>query len=81
MERLSWLSSRDAWAYYQKGKKPSSLRPLASASFAFFRKFIIKGGMFQGIDGMTVTMTTMFRSYMKYLKLNELYESSKKKAR
>lgn len=74
LERLNWLSSRDAWAYYEKGKKPNKFRPLFSATGAFFQKFIIKGGMFQGIDGITVTLTTIVRAYMKYTKLNEMYE-------
>lgn len=78
MERLNWLSSRDAWAYYQKGKKPSALRPFFSATGAFIRKFLIKGGMFQGADGITVTLTTVMRAYMKYTKLNEMHEAAKK---
>ncbi len=74
MERLNWMTSRDAWAYYQKGKKPSKIRPVTSALGAFIRKFIIKGGFLQGVDGITVTLTTVMRAYMKYTKLNEMYE-------
>ena len=79
MERLNWMTSRDAWAYYQKGKKPSKLRPFTSALGAFIRKFIIKGGFLQGIDGCTVTLTTVIRAYMKYTKLNEMYDKEKNK--
>lgn len=75
MERINWLSTRDAWAYYQKGKKSSDLRPFLSAAGAFVRKYFIKGGMFQGVDGMTVTLTTVIRAYMKYLKLNEMHKT------
>lgn len=77
MERLNWMTSRDAWAYYQKGKKPSRIRPVTSALGAFIRKFIVKGGFLQGIDGFTVTLTTVVRAYMKYTKLNEMYEKKK----
>jgi hypothetical protein len=35
-----------------------------------------KGGIFQGIDGFTVALTTMFNTYMKYIKLNELYDNN-----
>ncbi|MBU1170758.1 MAG: glycosyltransferase family 2 protein [Proteobacteria bacterium] len=80
MERLNWLTTRDAWAYYQKGKKQSALRPFFSATGAFIRKFFIKGGIFQGVDGMTVTLTTVMRAYMKYIKLNEMHEEAKKTA-
>ena len=77
MERLNWLSSRDAWAHYEKGTKPSKIRPVTSALAAFLRKFIFKGGFLQGIDGCTVTLTTIIRAYMKYMKLNEMYEKKK----
>ncbi|MDY0360076.1 MAG: glycosyltransferase family 2 protein [Desulforegulaceae bacterium] len=78
MDRLNWLSSRDAWAYYEKGRKPNRYRPLVSAFGAFVQKFIVKGGMFQGIDGVTVTLTTIIRAYMKYTKLNEMYKEKEK---
>lgn len=74
IERINALSSRDAWAMYEKGKRPSKVAPLFHASVAFFRKFILKGGVFQGADGLTVTLTTVFRTYFKYLKLLEMIE-------
>jgi glycosyltransferase involved in cell wall biosynthesis len=77
MERLNWMTSRDAWAYYKKGKKSSRIRPVTSALGAFIQKFFIKGGIFQGLDGFTVTLTTVVRAYMKYTKLNEIYEKNK----
>jgi glycosyltransferase involved in cell wall biosynthesis len=77
LERLNWLTSRDAWAYYEKGRKPSKIKPVMSAFGAFIQKFIIKGGIFQGTDGITVTITTILRAYMKYTKLNEMYEREK----
>ncbi len=74
MQRLDWFTTRDAWALYDKGRKPSKWRPFISGLGAFIQKFILKGGMFQGLDGLTVTLTTVMRAYMKYMKLNELYE-------
>jgi glycosyltransferase involved in cell wall biosynthesis len=74
IERINALSSRDAWAMYEKGKRPSRIAPLFHAMVAFVRKFLLKGGMFQGLDGMTVTLTTVFRTYFKYLKLLEMIE-------
>lgn len=78
IERINTLSSRDAWAMYEKGKRPSSIAPLFHASVAFIRKFIFKGGIFQGVDGLTVTLTTVFRTYFKYLKLLEMIEQKGK---
>nr|WP_300313127.1 glycosyltransferase family 2 protein [Halomonas sp.] len=75
MTRIDQLSSRDAWAMKERGVKPSALRPTLHAITAILRKLILKGGLFQGQDGMTVAMTTAFHAYMKYAKLNELYEN------
>ena len=72
--RINQLSSRDAWAMYERGKRPSKLAPAMHALVALLRKLIFKGGIFQGMDGATVAVTTAFHAYMKYLKLNELYE-------
>jgi hypothetical protein len=41
---------------------------------AAIRKLLLKGGLFQGLDGITVSLTTVFRIYMKYLKLYELQQ-------
>ena len=79
MERINALSSRDAWAMYERGKKVNKLTPALHAIAAVIRKLIFKGGIFQGVDGMTVTITTAFHAYMKYLKLIELYEQKKDK--
>ncbi len=73
--RINWLSSHDAWALKSTGKKkPSPLAPLRHGAYAFIKKLIFKGGIFQGIDGTTVAITSAFHSYMKYAKLIELYQ-------
>jgi len=74
VERINALSSRDAWAMYERGRKPSTSAPAVHALVALLRKLIFKGGIFQGMDGATVAITTAFHAYMKYLKLNELHE-------
>ncbi len=74
VERINALSSRDAWAMYERGKSPSKSAPAVHAFVALIRKLIFKGGIFQGMDGATVAITTAFHAYMKYLKLNELHE-------
>lgn len=75
--RIDQLSSRDAWAMKQRGKEHSRCRPTWHALSALLRKLILKGGLFQGADGMTVAVTTAFHAYMKYAKLNELYEKER----
>lgn len=80
IERINALSSRDAWAMYERGRQPSKSAPAVHALMALIRKLIFKGGIFQGMDGATVAITTAFHAYMKYLKLNELYEKKRNEA-
>jgi len=46
--------------------------------FAFFKKLILKGGILQGRNGFKVAITTMFNTYLKYVKLNDLYSQQDK---
>jgi glycosyltransferase involved in cell wall biosynthesis len=78
MERINALSSRDAWAMYERGRQPSKIAPVSHALVAMLRKLIFKGGILQGVDGITVAVTTAFHAYMKYLKLNELHEQKQR---
>lgn len=75
--RINQLSSRDAWAMYERGKQPSRWAPALHAMVALLRKLIFKGGILQGMDGATVAVTTAFHAYMKYLKLNELHDKKR----
>lgn len=74
IDRINKLSTRDAWAMYERGVKSSVFRPFLHGFAAIIRKYVLKGGCLQGVDGMTVTVTTAFHAYMKYLKLNELHD-------
>lgn len=75
IQRINELSSRDAWSMKSRGIKPSKIKPTLHASTALLRKLFLKGGILQGRDGITVALTTAFHAYMKYAKLNELYEN------
>ena len=77
IERINALSTRDAWAMYERGKKVNKFTPITHTISAIIRKLIFKGGIFQGVDGITVTITTAFHVYMKYLKLIDLYEKDR----
>jgi len=77
VERINALSSRDAWAMYQRGVKVNRLTPFSHAMAGLIRKLVFKGGVFQGLDGLTVAVTTAFHGYMKYIKLLEIYQNSK----
>lgn len=74
MERINQWSRYDAKSMYESGKKASTCRPITRAITAFLRKFLLKGGILQGRDGFLITITTTFRTYLKYEKLNELHK-------
>ncbi|RDB44652.1 glycosyltransferase family 2 protein [Halomonas sp. DQ26W] len=77
IKRIDQLSTRDAWAMKERGIPPSTLRPAMHALSAVIRKLVLKGGLLQGSDGVTVAITTAFHAYMKYAKLNELHENER----
>jgi len=73
VSKMNFRSSMSAQQLFKDGKMPSSIRPISKSLFAFFKKLIIKGGLFQGSNGFRVALTTMFNTYLKYTKLNELH--------
>ena len=61
---------------FDNGVKPSNIRPIARALWALFKKLIIKEEYFKAEMGLKVAFTTMFNTYLKYIKLNDLYKTS-----
>jgi glycosyltransferase involved in cell wall biosynthesis len=76
INKVNFYSTTSAKTMHIAGIKRSSIRPVTHSLFSFFKKMFLKGGIFQGIDGFTVALTTMFNTYMKYIKLNELYDNN-----
>jgi glycosyltransferase involved in cell wall biosynthesis len=74
IDKINWLTSRDARGLFAAGRPPSATKPVLAALGAAFRQLILRGGLFRGADAGLITMTSMFRSFMKYQKLNELHE-------
>lgn len=72
--KINQVTSLDAQGMFEAGRPPSAWKPALSAMSALFRQLILRGGLFRGVDGRTIAMTSAFRSYMKYLKLNEFHE-------
>lgn len=76
VDKLNFRSSMSAKQLFEDGIQPSTFRPIARCIFAFFKKLIIKGGIFQGKNGFKVALTTMFNTYLKYVKLNDLHQKN-----
>ncbi|HEY3488125.1 MAG TPA: glycosyltransferase family 2 protein [Gammaproteobacteria bacterium] len=76
IDKLNKLTDIDARLMYEHGIRTHRWAPVTHALAAAIRKFLLKGGLFQGLDGITVSLTTVFRIYMKYLKLYELQQNA-----
>ena len=74
IDKMNFRSSMSAQQLFKDGVRASSIRPIIRCFFAFFKKLIIKGGIFQGKNGFKVALTTMFNTYLKYTKLNDLHK-------
>jgi len=72
--KINQVTSLDARGMFEAGRKPSVTKPVFSAVSSGFRELVLRGGLFRGGDAWTIALTSVFRSYIKYLKLNELYE-------
>jgi len=75
IDKMNFRSTLSAKQLFDNGVKPSNIRPIARALWALFKKLIIKGGILQGKNGFKVAFTTMFNTYLKYIKLNDLYKN------
>ncbi len=78
VDKMNFRSSMSAKQLFLDGKKPSNIRPIIKGLFAFFKKLFLKGGIFQGRNGFKVAITTMFNTYLKYVKLNDLHDKDDK---
>ncbi len=62
---------------FDQGKRIKRFKPILNGAVAFFRCWIFKKGIFNGIDGITIALIQAFFSYMKYAKLLKLQRQEK----
>lgn len=77
-QKIDKFSYRGAKMLYAKNKKVTVFSPPIRGFFAFFKKYILKGGIFMGLDGLTISLFTGFNTYLKYAMLIELNNENKK---
>ena len=56
---------------YQRGKRAGAMSPFLHGLSALLKHYVIKGGFLDGVDGMTVSISSAINSYLKYAKLLE----------
>lgn len=57
---------------FDQGKRVGFFKPILNGLVAFFRCYLLKKGIFNGIDGLSISLIQGFFSYMKYVKLLKL---------
>ena len=79
MRTTEKFASRGAKMLYEKGKRAAWYDPFTHGFSALIRKLVLKGGMFHGIPGWTVSINSGYHTYMKYVMLLELQENETRK--
>lgn len=77
LSKIPKFATRGAKILYEKKKYANVYDPLLHGFTAFIRKFILKGGIFHGRHGWTVSIISAFNTYMKYAILLDMQEESK----
>lgn len=65
------FTTRGAKIMYEQGKRAGSLSPLIHGLNSFLRQYFLKRGFLDGVDGLTVSLSSAVYSYLKYAKLLE----------
>lgn len=63
--------SRSAKVLILSGRKVRSITPVIHSVGAFLNKYLLHGGIFAGIDGLTLSLAAAHGSFMKYAKVLE----------
>ncbi|MBR4391895.1 MAG: glycosyltransferase family 2 protein [Bacteroidales bacterium] len=71
------FSSRSAKIIYQKGKKVHGITPFLHGFASFFLNYFVRGGIFGGIDGLSISLAMSMNAYLKYARVLE-YQRDKK---
>ncbi|NOZ64324.1 MAG: glycosyltransferase family 2 protein [Caldiserica bacterium] len=71
LEKLNYYTTRAAEEMQKQGKRASILDLLLRPAWKFFKMYILKGGVFDGIPGLILSCLSSFYVYLKYAKLWE----------
>lgn len=63
---------------FDRGRKVTVFRPLINGTFNFCKSYFFEKGIFHGLDGITLSITQAYFSYLKYANLLKLQKQSKR---
>ena len=76
VERFSTIASK---AYFELGIRSSSFKIIIRPSWAFFKAYVLRLGILDGIFGWRICKQTFIVTFLKYKKLKLLWDASKKR--
>lgn len=76
-DQINKFSSIKAQMMFKKGKKYSFFKMYISATFKFFKSYILKQGFRDGFYGLVISANSAHSNFLKYIKLRELYQKNK----
>ncbi len=65
------FSSRSAKIIYQSGKKVNAFTPFFHGFASFFQNYFLRGGILEGIDGLSISLAMSMNAYLKYARVLE----------
>ena len=75
--KLDYFSSIAAKAYFNEGRKASFFNQRIRPPYAFFRDYVLRFGFLDGYAGWVIARFSAYYTFLKYVKLKDLYQNSK----
>lgn len=79
IDKKNQYAQWNAEQLYNQGKRVSAFKPVLNGLVSFIRCYFFKKGIINGIDGLTISLTQGYFSYIKYANLLQLQKINKTK--
>jgi glycosyltransferase involved in cell wall biosynthesis len=79
IDKKNQYAQWNAEQLYNQGKRVSAFKPVLNGLVSFIRCYFFKKGIINGIDGLTISLTQSYFSYIKYANLVQLQKINKVK--
>ena len=77
LEKWDRYSSWSAKDHYDKGQRPNLYHFMVKPAFRFFRDYIIRLGILDGLTGLIICSLSSMGIFMRYLKLKQIVKDQK----
>lgn len=77
ISKKNQYSQWNAEQLYETGKRVNAMKPIINGLVSFIRCYFFKKGIINGIDGLTISLTQGYFSYIKYANLYQIQKERK----